>query len=93
VLSQQLQQPITESAQENKKCKKKREHTKICLSIIKYLQNNNNNNETIIVITYIETTSIPLPPPAPLLLQLNLMRTNNVNSFSCQESVLEGNIF
>jgi hypothetical protein len=39
VLTRQLQEPITESAQENNKC------TKICLCIIYYLQNNNINND------------------------------------------------
>jgi len=39
VLTQQQQEPITESAQENNKC------TKICLCIIYYLQNNNINND------------------------------------------------
>jgi hypothetical protein len=39
VLTQQQQEPITESAQENNKC------TKICLCVIHYLQNNNINND------------------------------------------------
>jgi hypothetical protein len=38
VLTQQQQEPVTESAQENSKCTRKRKRTEIYLNITKYLQ-------------------------------------------------------